>query len=296
MTDKYTFVDTNRRFISYLEKFEEKKKYVVALDTEANSNRHAYGFQLSLVQINDVSDIILVDALQINNRTLRRFFENRNILKVMYDAPHDIYLLKNANGIDLKSVLDLRPGVELLSFEKKDLHSVIRAELGVKLEKKRKFQTHNWLRRPIDPEALNYAANDVRYLLRLKDIILSKLHKKKQMDSFILENLRIQNKDYSEVPEERYKKVKGFNQLVDSEKKLFQRLYSVRDKYAQLVNMASHNLINNQLLLRMAKHELTPGELRFPKRINREIIPDIVRELDREFKATPEVSLVDERL
>jgi len=141
--NKYKLIDTNDQFLSYLDKFEVKKRYVIALDMEANSNLHAYGFNLALVQINDGSDIILVDPLNMDARSLKRFFENQNILKVMYDAASDIYLLKNENGIDLKSVLDLKPAVDLLHYEKKDLHSIIRIEIGVKLEKKRKFQKSN---------------------------------------------------------------------------------------------------------------------------------------------------------
>ena len=89
----------------------------------------------------------------------------------MYDASSNSSLLKNTYNIDIKSVLDLRPAVELLNFDKQDLHSVIAIELGITLTKKLKFQRYNWMKRPIDKEAIDYAINDVIYLFRLKDAL-----------------------------------------------------------------------------------------------------------------------------
>jgi len=105
------------------------------------------------------------------------------------------------------------------------------------------------------------------------------------VDYYILENIRIQNKDYLENPAEIHKRTKGFHQLTDNEKDVFRRLYFIRDKYAQLINMASHNLINNKYLLSMAKNEVLPTDLRFPKRMDRKIIPEILKELKGELKA-----------
>ena len=45
------------------------------------------------------------------------------------DASSDMSLLKNTADIEVKSILDLRPAVELLDYEKKDLHSVVAFEL-----------------------------------------------------------------------------------------------------------------------------------------------------------------------
>ena len=54
----------------------------------------------------------------------------------MYDASSDLSLLKNTDNMEIKSILDLRPAVELLDYDKKDLHSVIAVELGIFLEQK----------------------------------------------------------------------------------------------------------------------------------------------------------------
>ena len=102
----------------------------------------------------------------------------------MYDAGSDLSLLKNSANIEIKSILDLRPAAELLNYEKKDLHSVIVFELGIFLEKKKKYQQYNWINRPVSEQAIHYALNDVMHLLALKDIILAKLCAKNCLSPF----------------------------------------------------------------------------------------------------------------
>lgn len=264
----YIFIDSKTELRSYLSNLTANKCSILALDTEANMHRYAYGVQLCLIQVFDGKYSVIIDPFKIDNGTLKILFENRDILKVMYDAASDMFLLKNGNNIDIKSILDLRPGIELLNYDKKDLYSVIATELGVLLEGKKKYHRYNWLRRPISKEALEYSINDVRYLIQLKDIVLKKLYMKNLFDSFILQNLRIQNRDYLDNPRDGYKKVKGFSGLKYEERTLFQKLFMLRDQYAKKLNMPSHNIISNNTLLHITKSAGAINEIRFPKRFS----------------------------
>ncbi|MDD5703940.1 MAG: hypothetical protein PHU23_18055 [Dehalococcoidales bacterium] len=181
----YKFIRNNCELSSYLRTFEDKKISIIGLDTEADLNLHTYGENLCLVQIFDGVNRVLIDPFTTDKELLKSLFENRNILKVIYDAASDLSLMKNAYGIEIKSILDLRPAVTLLNFEKQDLHSVIASELGVCLEHKAKFQQHNWTLRPISAEAIKYAISDVIYLLELKNALLKKISENQLMDSYI---------------------------------------------------------------------------------------------------------------
>lgn len=257
----------------------EAKQKVIALDTEANNHMYAYGQKLCLIQIYDETSSIIVDPYSIEDDILRNLFENRDILKIMYDAPNDISLLVNSKNMTIKSILDLRPGVELLKYEKKDLHSVIYAELGIELKHKTKFQRYNWLRRPLSEEALEYALNDVKYLPRLKDIILRKICKRQLLDLFILKNIRIQNRDYFNDPKDNYQRVKGYKGLNGGCKPRFQQLHAGREKYAKLVNMPSAHIIPNKLLLNIASGTQTLEDIVFPKRLGENLRNRILRDL-----------------
>ena len=275
----YTLITTGADLQKYLDNLLEAKQIILALDTEANNHRYAYGQQLCLIQIYDGIRSIIVDPLNIKTGTLRNLFENRDVLKIMYDAPSDISLLVNSKNMTIKSILDLRPGVELLEYEKKDLHSIIYAELGVELMHKKKFQKYNWLHRPLSEESLEYAINDVKYLLRLKDIIMSKIYKKQVLDLFILRNIRIQNRDYFNDPRDNYQRVKGYKELDDKCKPRFQQLHAVREKYAKLVNMPSAYIVSNNLLINIASGRQTLDDISFSKRLKENLRDNMLRDL-----------------
>jgi len=281
----YINIENEAELRSYLKKFEDKELQIIALDIEAESNLHAYGEKLCLTQIFDGVNNIIIDPFKIDNDTLKLLFENTNILKVMYDAGSDLSLLKNTADIEIKSILDLRPAAELLNYEKKDLHSVIAFELGIFLEKKRKYQKYNWIKRPVSEHAIDYALNDVMHLLALKDIILAKLFAKKLLEPFLLKNLQIQNKDYTRDPEDKYRKINGYSRLQKDEKSVFRRVFDIRDKYAELYNIPPHNVIHKADLIVIVKDAKYIDEIRFTKRISINLIQDILHELRIAIKA-----------
>jgi ribonuclease D len=222
---------------------------------------------------------IIIDPFKIDHDTLKLLFENTNILKVMYDAGSDLSLLKNTAGIEIKSILDLRPATELLNYEKKDLHSVIACELGITLEQKKKYQQYNWIKRPVAEQAIDYAINDVKHLLILKDIILAKLYVKKLFEPFLLKNLQIQNKDYTRDPEDKYRKISGYSRLRDDKKHVFKKVFDIREKYAKKFNMPPHNVIRKSDLIKIVKDPEYIDRIRFIKRINTNVIQKILNQL-----------------
>ena len=281
----YINIENEAELRSYLKKFEDKELHIIALDIEAESNLHAYGEKLCLTQIFDGVNNIIIDPFKIDNDTLKLLFENTNILKVMYDAGSDLSLLKNTADIEIKSILDLRPAAELLNYEKKDLHSVIVFELGIFLEKKKKYQQYNWINRPVSEQAIDYALNDVMHLLALKDIILAKLCAKKLFEPFLLKNLQIQNKDYTRNPEDKYRKINGYSRLQNDKKAVFRRVFDIREKYAKLYDMTPHNVIHKADLIKIVKDAKDIDEIRFTKRVSMDLIQDILHELRIAIKA-----------
>ncbi len=275
----YIKIENEAELRSYLEKFEEKGLHIIALDIEAESNLHAYGEKLCLTQIFDGVNNIIIDPFNIDVDTLKLLFENTDILKVMYDAGSDLSLLKNTADIEIKSILDLRPAADLLDYDKKDLHSLIAYELGIFLEKKKKYQKHNWGKRPISDDAIDYSINDVIYLLALKDVILAKLYAKKLLEPFLLKNLQIQNKDYTRDPEDKYRKINGYSRLRNGKKAVFRKVFDIREKYAKLINMAPHNVIQKADLINIVEAPAFIDKLRFSKKIGVDLIQDILQEL-----------------
>jgi ribonuclease D len=272
----YNYIQNNERFRAFLNDFEEKQFYLAAVDIEAENNRHAYGETLCLIQVFDGTKRTIIDTLKINSDLIKVFFENRNILKLMYDAGSDLSLLKNAYNIEIKSILDLRPAVELLDYEKQDLHSVIGIELGLILENKSKFQKQDWTIRPILKEAIEYALDDVEHLIDLKESILKKLYEKHLLDLFWLKNLKVQNKDYTRDPLDKYLKVSGYEYLEKNEKELFRKIFDIREEYAKKNNIPPSWVITKADLLNVTRDLNCIKAIRLPMKMRARLIQEIL--------------------
>jgi ribonuclease D len=278
---KYTLITKNDQLSAYLRTFDEKKNYVIALDIEAELNRHAYGEKLCLIQIFDGTAEILIDPFKISRKNIIALFTSPRVLKVMYDASSDSSMMKSIYGIDIKSVLDLRPAVDLLGYEKQDLYSVLSYELGIVMKDKSKFQKGNWLKRPIGDKAINYALNDVRYLLALKDRIIKKLQEKKLLDIFFLKNMLINTKDYTRKPEDNYKKIKGYYSLSAEQRNTFVKVYDIRDRYAKTSNMPPFNVVSNTDMIKIVQDTALLSSLKFPRRLSAGFVGSLLRDLKK---------------
>ncbi len=275
---KISYINKAAELEALLFSYEERGIFIIAMDIEAESNLHAYGERLCLIQIFDGENAVIVDPLRIEQNIVKALFENRQILKIMYDASSDMSLLKNAMDIEVKSVLDLRPAVEILNYPNKDLHSVIAADLGITLFKKAKFQKFNWISRPIPEEAMEYALNDVTHLFRLKDIMLKRLLETGNMDKYILKNLQVQNKDYLRNPEDKYRKMTGYTRLPPHQQATLRRAFDVREKYAKKLNMPADYIINKRDLVGLVCEPGAIERIRLPVRLG-PAIQDMKNEL-----------------
>ncbi|MEE8353848.1 MAG: hypothetical protein V3S10_05260, partial [Dehalococcoidales bacterium] len=99
----YIRIDGEAELRSYLQDFAESRRYIMAVDIEAESNLHAYGEKLCLIQVFDGVNQVIIDPLEMDADAPRALFEDRAILKVMYDASSDLSLLKNTSGMEIKS-------------------------------------------------------------------------------------------------------------------------------------------------------------------------------------------------
>lgn len=132
------------------------------LDTEFESNRQ--GTRLCLLQISAGSSIFLFDALALRRlKALGPLLGRTDVLWVLHAGLQDVRLLEQAVGVTPRRLLDTQVAWALLGPE----YSVSLAYLqyrvcGVRADKG--HQADDWVRRPIPPSQLDYAARDVVYL------------------------------------------------------------------------------------------------------------------------------------
>jgi len=247
---------TNQEISEYLNELEKSGQNIIALDLEGEFNLHCYGEHLCLVQIFDgIQDVIIDPVAHPGLTMMNELFTKRNLLKIMYDASSDAALIQHLYGVRITSILDLRPAVTLLEYSGQSLSFVLEEEFSIVPVNKKKFQQHNWMRRPIPADALEYALNDVRMLFELKDRLLGKLIEKNLLDQYILQNLYVQNGEIKSMQKDKYKKAKGFNRLNAEQKKLFSNVFTARDKVAKAANMPPNSVFPNKKLMEICHTE-----------------------------------------
>ena len=245
---KYTLVDNGDKVLDLLRGWKTRRTRIVAMDFEGEYNLHEYGERLCLMQVFDGEDFYIIDPLTVEEVSLQRILENTDILKVIFDSSSDQALLRKTHGIYLKTILDLKPAVDLLGAKSGGLSEILNRYLDTEIVKKSKYQKYNWTRRPLDPKAIKYALSDVMYLLTLKDVLMERLFKARKLDEYILRNCKIQDSRRQESGQPRIFRNKKYRTLSKPQKDRLLELYNLRDRYARKVNWPPNNLLSNDTL------------------------------------------------
>ncbi|MBL7005988.1 MAG: HRDC domain-containing protein [Spirochaetia bacterium] len=283
---------TNQEIGEYVNELEKSGQNIIALDLEGEFNLHCYGEHLCLVQIFDGTREVIIDPIAHPELTMmNEIFTKRNLLKIMYDASSDAALIQHLFGVRIASILDLRPAVSLLEYSSQSLSFVLEKEFSITPVNKKKFQQHNWMRRPISTEAIEYAMNDVRMLFELKDRLLGKLIDKSLLDQYILQNLYVQNGEIKNMQKDKYKKAKGFNRLRTEQKKLFKALFIAREKVAKEANIPPNSVLPNKILMEFCQSRNSGASSigssvgkRVPVNLKNELLHDFTNILQEHFQ------------
>jgi ribonuclease D len=139
---------------------------VIGMDTEFIRER-TYWPQLALVQIAlDESDdgILLVDPLVPGmTDALVPLLADPGVLKVMHSASEDLVAFKHACGVLPAPLFDTQIAAALVSIGGgMGYQKLVQAQIGITVDKGE--TRSDWLRRPLSPAQLQYAADDVRHL------------------------------------------------------------------------------------------------------------------------------------
>lgn len=144
---------------------------VCAIDTEADS-LHRYRESLCLIQFAVKNEAVLIDPLAIKDLSpLEAYLEDATVW--MHGADYDMTMLKRQFGKLPAKVYDTQIGARLLGARRFGLGDLVMRYFGVEISKT--SQKADWGKRPLSTKMIEYALNDVRYLLDMGDIITTAL-------------------------------------------------------------------------------------------------------------------------
>ena len=166
LTNKKTIylIDSDKDVNFLISSLENKE--ILGIDTEFDW-RTTYFPILSLLQIATKEKIFLIDCLHCKNlKNLKNILEDKERLIIFHSSRSDATVLNTNLNIKVKNVFDIQIAEKIIySGDIKNYASIVKTHLNIFLDKSE--TNSNWLKRPFTKSQINYAANDVRFLIRI---------------------------------------------------------------------------------------------------------------------------------
>ncbi len=202
---------------------------------------------LCLVQVVVEQHIYLIDALQIKDLgRLVALIADPRLLKITHAGDNDYRLLNTLYGVVPANLFDTQIAAGFVGYNYPAAFAkIVERELRVSLSKS--HTVTDWEVRPLDPKALNYAVEDVKYLPALYHQLLHKLRLLHREAWAREESLKWERPDYYAV--DPYKEVLQSDyiyQLNFKEQLFYLRLHRWRREKAMQLNVPKENILPNR--------------------------------------------------
>ena len=226
---------------------------VIAMDTESDS-MHAYFEKVCLIQFSVPGADYLLDPLVLPDlSTLSPILADPAVEKVFHAAEYDVMVLKRDHSFQFANLFDTMIASRVLGWPSHGLGSILAERFGVAQDKR--MQRHNWARRPLSTDEMEYARLDTHYLLPLRQILLTEL----QQTSLLAEAREM----FTEVTAAVWQgggfdpngfwRIRGARDLGPVGLAVLRELYLFRDREARRRDRPPFKVIANATLLRLAK-------------------------------------------
>jgi ribonuclease D len=224
----------------------------IAVDTEGASF-HRFIDRIYLLQITTRERSAIIDPLPIGMPSaLGDILQDPDVEVVFHDADYDLRLLHQDYGWHVNRIFDTRIAAQLLGIKAFGLAALLEQFFGVKLDKK--HQRADWSLRPLTPGMLDYAAQDTKHLLDLRDELKSRLEKLGRAEWAREEFGRLEGTKWEDDDSSlSFLRIKGARDLTRRELALLRELVPWRDSVAKEVDRATFRVMGNEVLLDIAR-------------------------------------------
>ncbi len=158
-------------------------KESIAVDTEA-TGLSMLRDRLCVVQLTDGNGDIYVIKVEspYNCPNLKALLANPNVEKILHFARFDVAMIKKCLNVDVAPIFCTKIASKLsrTSTDKHSLKALVKEFFDVDLNKDE--QTSDWAVPHLSEKQIKYAAGDVEYLHRIKDILVEKLNRENRFN------------------------------------------------------------------------------------------------------------------
>jgi ribonuclease D len=276
---------------------------VIGIDTEFVRER-TWRADLGLVQLSDGKRVWLVDPLKTGPLdSLAALFETESVIKVLHAPSEDLDILFYVSGAVPEPLFDTQVACSMLGQSlQMGYHSTVEWLLELTIDKGE--TRSNWIKRPLRPAQLKYAALDVCLLPMMYRQLRSQLLELGRLEWLQEDCTRLLNKARTASdPTQSWKRINGNGRLDETSLAILQALCTWREAVAEKSNLARGFVIKDTALLTLANQK--PGTLEalskldiwHPKSIQRhgQTVLNIIQQcLDRGLKSRSPADLEPE--
>ena len=244
------YIDTQQAADDFLTDISDIRE--IAVDTEGASF-HRFIDRIYLLQLSTRDRSAIIDPLPIGMpKGLGEILQDNNVEVVFHDADYDLRLLHQDYGWHVNHIFDTRIAAQLLGIKAFGLAALLEQFFDVKLDKK--HQRADWSLRPLTSGMLDYAAQDTKYLLDLRDQLKAKLQHLGRWEWAQEEFQRLEGTKWEEDDgSQAFLRIKGARDLNRRELALLRELVPWRDSVAKELDRATFRVMGNEVLLDIAR-------------------------------------------
>jgi len=253
VTRDYSYIDSDEALARYCAALGEVS--YCAIDTEF-IRESTYYAELALIQIGSGDQFACIDPLAINDfKPFVELLVKPDLVKVFHSSSQDLEILYQKFSVVPSPVFDTQLAAAVLGYN----HQISYADLvqqlcGVTLEKK--HTRANWKRRPLSEDELDYAMDDVRYLLSVYEQLHEQLQASRRA-SWLERDLRdiSDPQKYQVDMDQLWKRLKGAQKLKGEKLQIASDLCRWREQQAQRRNRPRRWILKDETIIEMARHK-----------------------------------------
>ncbi len=213
--------------------------------------------EVCLVQIATESSVAVIDPfLDLDLRPVWELVCDEQVETVVHAGQEDLGLCVQHAGKAPRRIYDVQMAAGFAGYDYPlSLQRLVQATLHFSLHKSKTLT--DWRKRPLAPEQIQYGAEDVCYLLAVRQKLHERLSKWDRLDWLREEFSQLENISlYRQAEEEKLLRVKGAGALKGRQLAVVRELLEWREAAAKGLNRPARAMLRDHLLVQIAKLEL----------------------------------------
>ena len=212
---------------------------------------------LALVQVAwgnpDEPESRLIDPLAVDARPVLELIADPSIETILHAGQADLALLAGHYDLTALNLRDTQIAASFLGYgDQVGFAPLLEQVLRVRLSKQGQYS--EWLRRPLTPQQVTYALDDVRYLPRLWAVLRERLEAEGRLGWVEDECARLARiADTRPDPAEAYRRIKGWSRLRTRQRGALRGLAAWREQEARRTNQPPNRLVPERSMQELAQ-------------------------------------------